>query len=255
MLYKYRGWDEWTPSILKDSEFWFAHPSSFNDPYDCQIRINRSDINEVLALDYLAKIFPNSKNEKSEFYGKAYSKVGSFKEDLDKVCEFLKERITEFENYFNNKGILSLSRNPANMLMWGHYGDNHKGIAIGLDPESDGFLNDIRFTNPIHYDEEYPYFTARDVVLAGSWEEWDDLSNLIIHTKSSEWAYEQETRVVIEDGGRVFKSPGKISEIVFGAKCEDSIMGEVMKKCDGLEVCFKRAHLSTTSFKISLVNM
>lgn len=260
MLYKYRNWpkkseESFTADIIKNNQFWFAHPSSFNDPYDCQIRVNRADVNEILAIDYLAETFSNNKNEKSQFYRMAYSKLDSFKGDLEKICEFLRERITEFENFFNNKGVLSLSKEPASMLMWGHYGDNHRGIAIGIEPDENGILSDSRFTNPVHYENDYPNISARDVVLAGSWEEWDALSNLIIHTKSSEWSYEKEVRVVIENGGVLFKSPGKISEIIFGARCKSSVIEEVMTLCSHLNLRFKRAFLHSTSFKISFIEM
>ncbi|OLQ74639.1 hypothetical protein BIT28_12415 [Photobacterium proteolyticum] len=32
-----------------------------------------------------------------------------------------------------NYGVLSLTRNPLNALMWAHYGDDHRGVVIGID--------------------------------------------------------------------------------------------------------------------------
>lgn len=32
-----------------------------------------------------------------------------------------------------NFGVLSLTRNPLNALMWSHYGDDHRGVVLGFD--------------------------------------------------------------------------------------------------------------------------
>ena len=36
-------------------------------------------------------------------------------------------------------GVLSLTRNPLNALMWAHYGDQHAGVVIGINMEVAGF--------------------------------------------------------------------------------------------------------------------
>ena len=38
----------------------------------------------------------------------------------------------------NGIGILSLTRNPLNPLMWAHYGENHRGGVIAIDTEEAG---------------------------------------------------------------------------------------------------------------------
>lgn len=37
ILYKYRKFDNRTDEIILNSEFYFAPPSSFNDPFDCNL--------------------------------------------------------------------------------------------------------------------------------------------------------------------------------------------------------------------------
>ena len=65
IYYKYRKWNDYTKDILLNDEFWFAKPNTFNDPFDCQIRVSRHDINEALAIDFLGSVFPKKQARKS----------------------------------------------------------------------------------------------------------------------------------------------------------------------------------------------
>jgi|SRR5580658_5344823 hypothetical protein len=48
-------------------------------------------------------------------------------------------------------GVLCLSEAPANLLMWAHYADSHRGFVVEFDPAS-------------------PFFCQRDSIpSAGSW--------------------------------------------------------------------------------------
>jgi hypothetical protein len=39
-LFKYRAIDQYTKKSLKEAKFWFAKPSTFNDPLDCNLSFN-----------------------------------------------------------------------------------------------------------------------------------------------------------------------------------------------------------------------
>lgn len=43
--------------------------------------------------------------------------------------------------FSRNYGILSLTRQPLNSLMWSHYGDEHQGVVLGFDTDIAGFSN------------------------------------------------------------------------------------------------------------------
>jgi hypothetical protein len=44
--------------------------------------------------------------------------------------------------------MLCFSRTSSNILMWSHYGDNHKGICLGFDVP-DEFARDVRYVSSI----------------------------------------------------------------------------------------------------------
>ncbi|MNF51827.1 hypothetical protein D3C84_331570 [compost metagenome] len=143
----------------------FSKPASFNDPFDCAAAAEeaREGLNIHLA--------------------------GST--NADKLFMIR-----------NGIGILSLTRNPLNPLMWAHYGENHKGGVIAIDAEEAGLEcnekniisasagNVIYTTVRPNLDSDHlPYhheLTAQHDRLM--------LERLFLY-KSLHWSYEEEIRV------------------------------------------------------------
>jgi hypothetical protein len=40
------------------------------------------------------------------------------------------------KHFRDNVGVLSLTTNPTNGVMWAHYADQSKGVCVGIDLES-----------------------------------------------------------------------------------------------------------------------
>ncbi len=79
------------------------------------------------------------------------------------------------------QGVISFTESVDNFLMWSHYADEHKGIAIEFDPTHE-FFNDLR---KVEYSDErkksnkpFPYSL-------------DDY----FFNKSNHWRYENEWRI------------------------------------------------------------
>jgi len=108
-------------------------------------------------------------------------------------------------------GVLSLTRNPLNALMWAHYGDDHRGVVIGIDTDKAGLndlskcvvhakLGEIIYTStiPRHY---LPTSTTNSLMSIGhqSSSFHEDSYELFKNTflyKDLSWGYEEEIRVV-----------------------------------------------------------
>lgn len=108
------------------------------------------------------------------------------------------------EKIYNNKQELrlcSLSKTHSNFLMWSHYSDGHKGVAIGVR------IDDRRYTaKQIEYLENLRYFDNSDGL--------DALS--ILCCKINLWEYENEVRV-FSTGGTTFIDV-IVEEIHLGSK-------------------------------------
>lgn len=114
--------------------------------------------------------------------------------------------------YLEYFGILCLTKDPLNPLMWSHYGQNHTGFAIGYDV-NDPILGPQRDSVFSLEDGEIffsPNFSvtnnSNDVLTALTWAAFgmedprcDTLHQILRHIflmKQECWRYEQEIRVV-----------------------------------------------------------
>jgi len=68
--------------------------------------------------------------------------------------------------------------------MWGHYADHHRGICLEFNARTSDFCQAIQ----VNYSAEYPQFSLADGT---------DLSPF--HSKSADWSYEQEYRLIAQE--------------------------------------------------------
>jgi hypothetical protein len=83
-----------------------------------------------------------------------------------------------------NFGILSLTENPTDIRMWGHYGDGGRGFLIEFDPNHEWFhgkkeeRDSFRHIRRVNYVSERPVKHLLDVTeldfLYTKWEAWRD---------------------------------------------------------------------------------
>ncbi len=137
-----------------------------------------------------------------------------FESEASYPLEELKDPFQQFRNYIkketwkNNTGILSLTRQPLNPLMWAHYGNEHKGMVIGFDVtcsefscENTNFIP-VQFGNVIYTDKKPVnsfISTPQEVIEVGGtfhfpYGQLEQLQRLFLY-KPACWAYEEEVRV------------------------------------------------------------
>lgn len=116
-------------------------------------------------------------------------------------------------------GILSLAKTKENLLMWSHYANSHKGYCVGLDrsylqkiEEFNNLRSNLAVLEEVMYSKEYPNFNG------ASSDPKTDIYPLF--TKSADWAYEQEVRLIIKNAvGMSYKiHPKAIREVTLGIK-------------------------------------
>ena len=144
-------------------------PENFNDPFDGQIDVFKSMIDEC----------KNNENLKKFLF-----KIKTITDDLRKET-----RMTCF------------SRDSVNKLLWSHYGNSHTGVCIGYDLEN---LYKMEYSTEypevselikekmkISFEGLSKYEKNRIQIL-------DELYKISFLTKSVEWEYEKEYRAFIE---------------------------------------------------------
>jgi hypothetical protein len=113
--------------------------------------------------------------------------------------EFLKQYRQALVDYDMNSpkeaseyvGILCLSSLNDSIPMWSHYGDSHRGVVIGIEANDESF----RYSNI----SSVRYLKSRvsiDPGIESGTKKWSQQIHQIIFSKSSEWDYEAEHRMV-----------------------------------------------------------
>ncbi len=259
IVYKYLSSKYWK-SVLKDSLIRFSPPSVFNDPFEMQ------PFYESLALDpnvqkqlteenagstlkeLLKQALPNvppevralvtaDKNFLDNFADIIAPLTAAYSTPiLEKVTSSIGEGI--YSGLDKNVGVLSLCERFDDLLMWAHYGEQHKGMVIGFD-SNDGFFDqrlnehdDFRHLRPVQYTQIRPTMQfARD----------DEMSQILL-TKSDEWSYEEEWRMLLPlahaekkfdvkgECVSLFKIPHQsIVEIIIGCRMPNTIKQRIEK--------------------------
>jgi hypothetical protein len=149
VLYKYRGFErdeskEQLRSILVDHKLFFSSRTKFNDPFDCLVP-SFKDVPHPLIKRFIQRRsrelgIASDRNEARRFYQNFNLDI--FQEDIQRDV--------------NKIGILCLTEDPLDMLMWGHYAEAHAGVCLEFSVSSkDTFFGRVQ---PVVYSIKRPRF-------------------------------------------------------------------------------------------------
>jgi len=257
VIYKYRNWEnDFHKDVLRENEIYFASPIMFNDPFDSKISENLLLIDTEEKREEFAEHIVNESKNDLILMGKDPVNVKSnFKERLKNNLseEHLFNEIQEFENANKLYGIFSGSRTWKSVLMWSHYGNNHKGICIGFKEDYLLKSSNIGWSGDVDYLNDFPIRDPLNFNMNIAEE-----SFMKFYTKAEEWRYEEEYRLVISniyglaDADRLMKlNSESIAEVVLGIEFEDGMKQEIMDICRSKKIKVYQAKKVPFKFEIT----
>jgi len=197
-VYKYRVSDTtknpYFDSIIKTNSLKFSSPEEFNDPFDCQLQPVIFPSQEEV-MQFLNRIAPTLPPDIISNYA-TYAITNP-----QKFAEILKNAIK-----FDDKGILCLSKESDNILLWSHYADKHYGVCLKFDMLEDPDFFSIPLT--VKYEKDYPIYNHMT--------ESNDVVTKMIKTKFELWEYEKEIRIFKHVKGICKFKKTALTEIIFG---------------------------------------
>jgi hypothetical protein len=112
--------------------------------------------------------------------------------------------------------IAALSADPTHILLWSHYANGHKGVAVEVDiPRNDPYLKKVHYLpywyTPVFSENSQTEYTMRH----------------LFTEKGSEWAYEREYRIITEEEFFLLHKP--VTRVLVGPKA-DAQQIETLKK-------------------------
>lgn len=132
-----------------------------------------------------------------------------------------------------NAGVTCFCRSLTNPLLWSHYAASHVGFAIGYDATHPYFGGDQgygkRFLLDVRYEDVAPSIERYGV---------DEIAMAAMLTKPTCWAYEQEVRLIKQQGNELIDVPrDMVKEIVFGAHMPDGRIAEITNAVKAAGIC------------------
>lgn len=174
--------------ILDTSSLKFAKPSTFNDPFDCDVNL--------LDFNFDGEVTPMVLNEietlRVMYSGKLDAKSKDFWEKGYKAAQLGK---------VNSSRICCFSLINDNILMWSHYADNHAGVCLEFDNLMENKFVNLLDKNDIS--EGIVGYTAKTRINYVAEERMFAFYKLFF-CKSEMWEYEKEFRMVLLDNKEEF---------------------------------------------------
>jgi hypothetical protein len=278
-LYKYRAFSNLTLNMLVADNLFFADPSTFNDPLD-----TRPAVKTDLSEDELERILVQLVESRLQAEMTAAARTIKYRgprtiehiahlskrhaDDLisdikyhasdpefdtpDRLQYLLGLSVAEELLRQYEKGIVSFGERANCVLMWSHYGDQHKGICIGYSVPSDAASNLYK----VNYGgTRLVEASAIAAMLAGDDTARRKVDKAVLLKKAIDWRYEREWRLIGERG--LQNSNLELEEVVFGVRCDSAVKYAVVKALEDRErpIKFYEMQERPTTFGLSRVEL
>lgn len=183
--------------IVLENTLYFPTSEELNDPTECLPSLADQPLDEILY--YLCEQFkadnPGASSEQLEEIrakGRSFGKETLMKEMRRLLNEMLVRRY----------GILSLSKRKDSLPLWAHYAGEHTGYCLE-------FRNEREFATgyEVLYREKIPLRLSSEI---------DAYQADFLFTKRTDWAYEEEVRILVKPPGPRQFSPELLDSIMLG---------------------------------------
>ena len=238
-FFKYSKINNHLLGALKEGTIYFSKQKDLNDPFDCELDIEKAINNAANAIN---------------------SDEGKKLQDLLKIDgEF--ER---FQANVNELGIFSssLAMDEYQTLLWAHYADNHKGVCILYEMPME-FLDDednILGVSKVAYGQDTltEWFKNLAPNLPVSHKYLiTELLKVVLTAKSPPWQYEGEVRIIRPNSGSFKIDKSFVKQICFGLQSTDKDIEEVKSVIQGYKsnIALYRAIRGKTDFGIEFTKI
>lgn len=218
--------------MLIENKIWFGSAKDFNDPFDCQLKSKTEyDKNDIILL---INRLPTNEIEKANLI----SNIDNF-------------AINEYENLVNNAmkhkankaGITCFTSREDDLLLWTHYANSHTGICLKFDVLKS--LETFALPIIVKYVNKYPeYNYIKDYK--------DELIDFMFQTKSLDWEYENEYRILKPEIGEYDFNKDALVELIFGVNASNESIERYkdILSSNGYNTKIKYATVSDSEYKI-----
>ena len=254
-FFKYYTAESAKKTLLETTQKW-SSPKLFNDPFDNQFNFQFEEPTESGTREQteeLLRIISSNEPIRDGQFGARISRKlrmlqqifsNSQHDFFDEEREYIRQGLVEgmgnlkskesmhnqiIHEILSDTSIFCVSETNDNILMWSYYTDNHTGAVIEFHAQ----LEDSAFlvAQRVRYESTIPVFTLEMV----NERRVDELFDMITLTKSTDWEYEKEWRVVTtmhdksKDNEILRFPPEEVAAIYLGCRTTDESKREIIE--------------------------
>lgn len=212
-----------TRRLIESRELYYAVPSSFNDPYDCNLRLHTADSTDHDWSRYMDSMVTQYPSRAKKIAQAKKSKIWKTSPEAFNFGEDIHRKLYE------DSSALCLSKKADSIPMFSYYADSHHGIAVELTFADDEIPCGIPCGDTSNPDQLYQRkIVFNDVEYSLTFPELNyhrlhgsrQLVKSLIFTKLDDWKHEEEFRVFRRGvaASAVTFPPSMLTRIIFGVR-------------------------------------
>lgn len=164
-------------------------------------------------------------------------------------------------------GVLCLSRNSNQPLMWAHYADSHRGVMLEFDSEHPAFNRKRSASDEFGFLRSVSYSTVRPAITMQALD-GDRVFEDFALTKADPWSYEEEIRLIwplrfadniVETSsgpiGLLSCPSSAVVSVTLGCKASEKTLDKVQQvlwsQPNTEHIAVRRAQLDETAFTLN----
>lgn len=252
-VYKFRSLADETQKqrlrdIIQGHRIRFSRPSELNDPIECKSIYRLGDwASESYRQAFAEWAWHGQQNIKTPPPRKAFMSWVLAQSQQVHEQQVATMNSANHEAIETKWRVLSLSATPTHDLMWSHYADGHRGVALVFDASNGAFA--------LAYQVDYP---PERVLLDITCMDLTAVLHATLLSKRDSWKYEQEFRCIAPelwepntlrlDAQYLRFRPSQLLGVIFGAKVRPENEAEVVTWAKGREtpLTFWKARIGST---------
>jgi len=253
-LYHYQKFNtDWLTATLRERKVFCSDLTALNDPWDCKPWFDHEPMaKDPAELEAMLDFFRNTKAGADPANAGVRNlwerRVRTDPGELEKTVRQLSD-ILAVE--FAKRRIYCLTPDPCSTLMWSHYADKHHGICLEFYVGNDLFLT----AKKVLYRSTYPKWVPQAM---------EQIRLDMILTKSADWEYEQEFRLIgtPEGSGHPLKLAGDflrlparaLESVIIGCSATDETCAAVSNivNTHAPEIRVKRAARAPNQYQLTI---
>lgn len=233
-VFKFRAGRSLDVDAVERSELWAAEACQLNDPFEARFTVNGQSFRFSEALAGLGRVLNMAKLKEAE-------------------AELLKA-FESFVGECTGWGVCSMSRSLFSQQMWAHYANSHQGFCLQFNLDlllryQVGTMDAI----PVNYATKPPELGLTDILRLVESRQHTALLKKVIGTKSVEWGYEEEVRIVTNRHGLYRFNFQALEAVYFGCRCSDNLRLDLMRRMKGRGVRYFGMDSSESTYLLRAV--